>query len=167
MKFRCVDEFEQLSFDDSPIVSFQMSEDEVTFTFGGATIKAGNSQNGRFQDMYCGEITLTLLQAQMKRLVKEGMKYYDADGNLQREIPDEDVPDRLWNQWYPVLKKEQYLRLFSVKLMAEKVLSLELMCHRKKTKRKLTHTGSVLCLKNRKHLGIVTAVRLKEQILRR
>ena len=93
MKFRCVDEFEQLSFDDSPIVSFQMSEDEVTFTFGGATIKAGNSQNGRFQDMYCGEITLTLLQAQMKRLVKEGMKYYDADGNLQREIPDEDVPE--------------------------------------------------------------------------
>ena len=86
MKFRCVDEFEQLSFDDSPIVSFQMSTDEVTFTFGGATIKAGNSQNGRFQDMYCGEITLTLLQAQMKRLVKEGMKYYDADGNLQREI---------------------------------------------------------------------------------
>ena len=73
MKFRCVDEFEQLSFDDSPIVSFQMSEDEVTFTFGGATVKAGNSQNGRFQDMYCGEITLTLLQAQMKRLVKEGM----------------------------------------------------------------------------------------------
>ena len=93
MKFRCVDEFEQLSFDDSPIVSFQMSTDEVTFTFGGATIKAGNSQNGRFQDMYCGEITLTLLQAQMKRLVKEGMKYYDADGNLQREIPDEDVPE--------------------------------------------------------------------------
>ena len=43
--------------------------------------------------MYCGEITLTLLQAQMKRLVKEGMKYYDADGNLQREIPDEDVPE--------------------------------------------------------------------------
>ena len=39
MKFRCVDEFEQLSFDDSPIVSFQMSTDEVTFTFGGATIK--------------------------------------------------------------------------------------------------------------------------------
>ena len=82
MKFRCVDEFEQLSFDDSPIVSFQMSTDEVTFTFGGATIKAGNSQNGRFQDMYCGEITLTLLQAQMKRLVKDGMKYYDADGTL-------------------------------------------------------------------------------------
>ena len=98
MKFRCVDEFEQLSFDDSPIVSFQMSEDEVTFTFGGATVKARNSQNGRFQDMYCGEITLTLLQAQMKRLVKEGMKYYDADGNLQREIPDEDVPDRRLNR---------------------------------------------------------------------
>ena len=33
MKFRCVDEFEQLSFDDSPIVSFQMSTDEVTFSF--------------------------------------------------------------------------------------------------------------------------------------
>ncbi len=40
MKFRCVDEFEQLSFDDSPIVSFQMSTDEVTFTFGGATMKS-------------------------------------------------------------------------------------------------------------------------------
>ena len=63
MKFRCVDEFEQLSFDDSPIVSFQMSEDEVTFTFGGATIKAGNSQNGRFQDMYWGNNAYTFTGA--------------------------------------------------------------------------------------------------------
>ena len=65
-----------------------------------------------------------------------------------------------------ILKKERCLRLFSVKLMAEKVPSLALMCRRKKTKRKLTHTGSVLCLKNRKHPGIVTAVRQKEQIPR-
>ena len=156
MKFRCVDEFEQLSFDDSPIVSFQMSEDEVTFTFGGATIKAGNSQNGRFQDMYCGEITLTLLQAQMKRLVKEGMKYYDADGNLQREIPDEDVPEPAVES---VVSRFEKGTVFTP--------SLALMCRRKKTKRKLTHTGSVLYLKNRKHPGIVTAVRQKEQILRR
>ena len=166
MKFRCVDEFEQLSFDDSPIVSFQMSTDEVTFTFGGATIKAGNSQNGRFQDMYCGEITLTLLQAQMKRLVKEGMKYYDADGNLQREIPDEDVPEPAVESVVSRFEKGTVFTVVLGELMAEKVPSLALMCHRKKTKRKLTHTGSVLCLKNRKRLGSVTAVRQKGQIPR-
>ena len=42
--------------------------------------------------MYCGEIALQLKNAEVARLVKEGMKYYDADGNLQSEIPDEDVP---------------------------------------------------------------------------
>ncbi|MFR5617693.1 MAG: hypothetical protein ACLTJ5_02060 [Clostridium sp.] len=45
-----------------------------------------------FRICVAGEVA-ALTRAQMKRLVKEGVKYYDADGNLQREIPDEDVPE--------------------------------------------------------------------------
>ena len=92
MKFKCVNEMEQLSFDDSEVLEFKIENKRMLFSFNGATIKAKNSQNGRFQDMYCGEIVLQLENAEIARLVKEGMKYYDADGNLQSEIPDEDVP---------------------------------------------------------------------------
>ena len=42
--------------------------------------------------MFCGEITLWLHQAKLVKIVKEGMKYYDANGVLQEEIPNEDVP---------------------------------------------------------------------------
>ena len=92
MKFQCVNELNQLSFDDSGILSLKADEENIEFTFQGATVKAKNSQNERYQDMYCGEIILQLKNAKIARLVKEGMKYYDADGNLQREVPDEDVP---------------------------------------------------------------------------
>ena len=92
MKFKCVNEMEQLSFDDAQIKELEIAQTLIQFTFNGATIKAGNSQNGRFEDMYCGEIILQLKNAEIARLMKEGLKYYDADGNLQKEIPDEDVP---------------------------------------------------------------------------
>ena len=92
MKFRSVNEIEELSFDNAAILKFLLSDGTMEFTFSGALVRAGNSQNSRFQDMYCGETELRLENARIARLVKEGMKYYDADGNLQREVPDEDVP---------------------------------------------------------------------------
>lgn len=92
MKFQCTDEMNQLCFDDSQILQFSFRNKRMEFTFNGAVIKAKNSQNARYQDMCCGEITLRLEEAKIARLMKEGMKYYDANGTLQREIPDEDVP---------------------------------------------------------------------------
>lgn len=92
MKFRSVNELSQLGFDDAVIISFKYEEEMLEFTFQGALVRAKNSQNARFQDMYCGEIILQLDNAKIARIVKEGMKYYDANGELQREIPDEDIP---------------------------------------------------------------------------
>lgn len=92
MKFQAVDEINQFSFDDSVITEFKAAAGEVEITFAGAIVRAGNSQNKRFQDMSCGEIILKMENVRIARLMKEGMKYYDADGTLQREIPDEDIP---------------------------------------------------------------------------
>ncbi len=92
MKFECVNELDQLVFDDSGVTAYRMDGKNMEFTFQGAMVKAKNSQNARYQDMYCGELVLQLKNARIARLVKEGMKYYDADGILQKEIPDEDVP---------------------------------------------------------------------------
>lgn len=92
MKFKCINEMEHLSFDDSQISEFKIDNEKIQFTFNGATIKAKNSQNGRYEDMYCGELILRLQNAEIDRMVKEGLKYYDADGKLVKEIPDEDVP---------------------------------------------------------------------------
>ena len=40
MKFRCVNEMEQLSFDDSEVLGMKLEDGRMTFTFNGATIKA-------------------------------------------------------------------------------------------------------------------------------
>lgn len=92
MKFQCINEMEQICFDDSRILSFSFREGRMEFTLNGAVIKAGNSQNARYQEMGCGEILLRLENVTIGRLMKEGLKYYDANGTLLREIPDEDVP---------------------------------------------------------------------------
>lgn len=92
MKFRCTNEMEQLCFDDSEILELKLEERQMEFTFNGAMIKAGNSQNARFQDMYSNTIVLQLENVEIVRIMKEGMKYYDANGVLQKEIPNEDVP---------------------------------------------------------------------------
>lgn len=92
MRFQAVDEMRQFSFDDSVITELKLTGRQAEFTLAGATVRAGNSQNSRYQDMPCGEILLQFENARIARLMKEGMKYYDAEGVLQREIPDEDVP---------------------------------------------------------------------------
>ena len=51
MKFQSVNEIEEISFDDAAILKFLLSDGTMEFTFSGALVKAGNSQNSRFQDM--------------------------------------------------------------------------------------------------------------------
>jgi hypothetical protein len=92
MKFNTVDELQHFSFDDSAINELKTEDGKISFTFQGATVKADNSQNARFQDMFCGEIRLELEDADIVRIVKEGYKYYDANGDLQEQVPNQDVP---------------------------------------------------------------------------
>lgn len=92
MKFQTIDEMDAFSFEDSVVEKLEIRDGEIFFQFSGALVKENNSQNARYQDMYCGTIELTLQGAEIARFVKEGMKYFDADGNLLREIPNEDVP---------------------------------------------------------------------------
>lgn len=92
MKFQCTNEHKQIEWDDAKIVSCKYQNNILEFVLQSAIIKAHNSQNARFQDMVCNEIILQLKNAEIVRVVREGMKYYDANGTLQREIPDEDIP---------------------------------------------------------------------------
>lgn len=92
MKFSCTNEMENLSFDNSQIKELKIEEKTVEFVFDTAVVKADNSQNGRFQDMFCDEVILQLENAEIVRIMKEGMRYYDANGVLKKSIPDEDVP---------------------------------------------------------------------------
>lgn len=92
VKFKSVNELHQFSFDDSEIQELKFENGRMEMTLNGAMVKAKNSQNARYQDMYCGTIQIRLEKVTIARLMKEGMKYYDANGELQREIPDEDIP---------------------------------------------------------------------------
>lgn len=74
MKFHCKNELSLLSFDEAVVKEFKIEKDTIQMQFSGGVVKADNSQNGRFQDMFCGEITLWLHQAKLVKIVKEGMK---------------------------------------------------------------------------------------------
>ncbi len=92
MKFKTAGELQNFSFDDAVIRELTVDEGQITFLFEGAIVKAGNSQNTRMQDMYCGEICLQLQNAHILKIIKEGYKYYDANDQLQEEVPNEEVP---------------------------------------------------------------------------
>ena len=92
MKFQCVNELDQLSFDDAGIGSFHVEEKKIEFTFQGALVKAKNSQNARYQDMYCGEIVLQLENAEIARRVEGGGEGGGGGGEGGGGVADEDVP---------------------------------------------------------------------------
>ncbi len=92
MKFQAKNEIQNFSFDDAVIEELKIAGSDIIFSLKGAVVKADNSQNARYQDMACGAIVLQLENAEIMRVIKEGYKYYDADGKLMDEVPNTDVP---------------------------------------------------------------------------
>ena len=159
MKFHCKNELSLLSFDEAVVKEFKIEKDTIQMQFSGGVVKADNSQNGRFQDMFCGEITLWLHQAKLVKIVKEGMKYYDANGVLQEEIPNEDVPVPARTLSLPEWQEELYLPLWKHRYPREKDWNWELTSRGKRIRKKWILTGSAWFMKKRKQDGRGTALR--------
>lgn len=88
MKFKSVNEFDQFSFRDCQIGSFRVTEDCITLELEALIVLPSNSQNRNYTESYAGTTRLRLTAGKLLSGVKEGFRYFDADGRLLRETPD-------------------------------------------------------------------------------
>ena len=115
-KFCSINEPDKISLNDTQIVSLKMHQDQMVIVVEGAIIKSGNSQNARFEDMYCMELEYILDGVCVQDFSQQGFKYYDADGRLLSEEPD--IPlDELAR--YSILSKAQGAYVFALETMAD------------------------------------------------
>lgn len=89
MKFKAVNEFDKFSFRDCQISSFRLKEDCITLELEALIVLPSNSQNSNYTESYAGTTRLRLTAGKLLSGVKEGFRYFDADGKLLRETPDE------------------------------------------------------------------------------
>ena len=58
----------------------------------GAAARYNNPENETLTDRYMDTAQVRFLDVKIRRCFLEGAKYYDADGVLQREVPDTEIP---------------------------------------------------------------------------
>ena len=88
MKFKSTDEFMTFDFNDSLMKTIQISEDQIMIGSEGVIVKANNSTNQRFEDMFTVYLEMTFKQSSINQFDEQGYKYFNANGELLNEIPD-------------------------------------------------------------------------------
>lgn len=93
MKFKSINEFDTFQFKDAVIQSLKITEKQMILEVEGAVIKSNNSNNTRFEDMFCVLLNMQLDQFKLQRFVEQGYKRYDMEGRLTDEVPDRILDD--------------------------------------------------------------------------
>lgn len=88
MKYVTRNAIDTIKLRDAAILSLTLTPDRLTMTVEGAIVKANNTNNARFEDMYCPNMQLTLDHMEIIDFCRQGYKYYNADGALLNEVPD-------------------------------------------------------------------------------
>ena len=81
MGYRTVDEWENFEFQDADVGQIHMENGHLYLELGYVTILPDNSCNRDIRKMGTNELTLQLQQVEIDRIIEEGYKLYDADGN--------------------------------------------------------------------------------------
>ena len=125
--FKSVNELNQLCFDDCVIADFEKAEDGLIVNVEALIIKANNSQNTNYTESYAGSTVIKISEATVTDISKCGYRYYDADGKLIREVPDEPVNMLQWDSliksfsgnYLPSLEKEGQEYLLEIEMTDE------------------------------------------------
>lgn len=89
MGYRTKDELGHFDFRDAQIDEIREENGHLYFELGYVAILGTNSCNRDIRTMGTNALTLQLYQVSEKRLVREGYRHYDADGNLKGQQEDE------------------------------------------------------------------------------
>lgn len=107
MGYQSVNEIDQFSFRDCVIDEFKISDSQVTLMVEALIVLPRNSQNGNFTESYAGPTTIRLIGGEVRKGIRDGYRYYDANEVLISEKPDEDLTEEeLAN--FPVMCEGSY-----------------------------------------------------------
>lgn len=122
MKFKVVDQLDKFGFRDAELSAFDIHDGSLRMVMGGAVSRYNNPCNERYQDWYIAEAYVRFEQVQIQQCYKEGMKYYDADNVLQKEIPDMPIGAEDYESIWKLLKDG------TVFVLVEKEMEQERYC---------------------------------------
>ena len=91
--FECNGEVDKFAYDDCKIIKVNVSQNVMAFTVEALAVEPDNSQNNNFTKSYAGDTDIVFTDMQIVKAVKEGYRYYDADGNLVSDEPDRELTE--------------------------------------------------------------------------
>jgi hypothetical protein len=121
MKFKSVDELEQFRFQDAEIVSLKDKTDMVEMELEAVVVRGRHPLNETYTDRYADTIHMRLTDGKIRKAFKEGYKYYDANGVLLEEIPDEAISENDFSKLCKTCKDGTVFVLENPKSLKEKL----------------------------------------------
>ncbi|MBR5993231.1 MAG: hypothetical protein IK018_05460 [Lachnospiraceae bacterium] len=94
--FKSIDETDKFSYEDCVLTGIEKAEDGLIMDVEALIVRENNSQNTNFTESYAGPTAIKFVDGKITDIVKAGFKYYDADGRLIKEVPDEPVVKPQW-----------------------------------------------------------------------
>ena len=94
--FKSIDETDKFSYEDCVLTGIEKAEDGLIMDVEALIVRENNSQNTNFTESYAGPTAIKFVDGKITDIVKVGFKYYDADGRLIKEVPDEPVVKPQW-----------------------------------------------------------------------
>ena len=88
MRFETKNNLRYFIFEEVTIMDIEVSASSVTLVMKGLIVKGNNPNNEECVDRFVDTANLRFVGGRISNVVKEGYKYYDANGNLK---PDESV----------------------------------------------------------------------------
>ena len=98
--FKSIDEIDKFSYEDCVLTGMEWAEDGLLFEVEALIVRENNSQNTNFTESYVGPSVIKLVDGRVTDVIKTGFKYYDADGQLLKTIPDEAESPLVWESLF-------------------------------------------------------------------
>lgn len=88
MNYKSVDEINKFRFDDCRINSVKKTDKDIYIEVEALIVCADNSQNSNYTESYAGTAVIKFVSSDIKKCIRDGYKYYDANEVLISEVED-------------------------------------------------------------------------------
>lgn len=92
MRFQTINALELFNFEEVTVRQIDAGRDCVTVVMDALIAKGNNPNNEECVDRYLDTANVRFLGGNIIKIIKEGYRYYDANGRLTEEKPDEEIP---------------------------------------------------------------------------
>lgn len=111
MRFQTVNALHLFHFEEVTIKEIDVRKEAVTVVMDALIVKGNNPNNEEFVDRFADTANVRFQNAQIREILKEGYKYYDANDRLLEEEPDKPIPVMEYDAF---LKKIKDVCLFDI-----------------------------------------------------